>query len=211
MARWGFVFDQEKCIGCNACQMACKDHYDLEAGLFFRRAVTVQITEDGINRWVHYSGACNHCADPACVKHCPTGAYYVREDGTVGHHPEKCIGCGTCTWACPYGAPHISPRRGISMKCTSCPERRAEGRKPLCVEACLTHCLSFADLDALPEKEKREMTASLPFLPSPERTKPSLLIKKKKNFPSIPSEAGTASGVERSAASGTDGKEDAHV
>ena len=89
MARWGFVFDQEKCIGCNACQMACKDHYDLEAGLFFRRAVTVQITEDGLNRWVHYSGACNHCADPACVKHCPTGAYYVREDDIVYAEADK--------------------------------------------------------------------------------------------------------------------------
>ena len=179
MARLGFVFDQRKCIGCNACQMACKDYHDLEAGMFFRRVVTVKQEEGGRGQWVHYSGACNHCADPACVKHCPTGACYVRADGTVGHHPEKCIGCGTCTWACPYGAPRLSAHRGISMKCTSCPERRAEGLAPVCVEACLTHCLSFVDLDSLTEQEKCGLTDRLPILPSPDLTRPSLLIHRK--------------------------------
>ena len=177
MPRLGFLFDQTKCIGCNACQMACKDYHDLEAGLFYRRAVTVQTKADG--RWMHYSGACNHCAEPACVKNCPTGAYYVRDDGTVGHQPEKCIGCGTCTWACPYGAPRLSARFGVSVKCTSCPELRAQDRQPACVDACLTHCLTFTDLDALPADEAAKLTDRLPILPAPALTRPSLLIKRK--------------------------------
>ena len=53
MARWGFVFDQSKCIGCNACQMACKDYHDLELGLFFRRVVTVEQEEEGRRQWIH--------------------------------------------------------------------------------------------------------------------------------------------------------------
>ena len=179
MGSLGFYFDMDRCIGCKTCQIACKEHNKLPVGEFFRRAGTFTCgTPSGEVRF-NYSGACNHCAEPACVKNCPTGAYYVRDDGTVGHQPEKCIGCGTCTWACPYGAPRLSARFGVSVKCTSCPELRAQGRQPACVDACLTHCLTFTDLDALPADEAAKLTDRLPILPDPALTRPSLLIKRK--------------------------------
>ena len=177
MPNYGFVFNQNLCIGCNACQMACKDGHNLELGLFFRRAESFEYCgEDGKLVYAHYSGACNHCEDPACVRHCPTGAMFIQQDGTVGHNDADCIGCGMCTWACPYKAPKLSRKSGRAAKCDSCIDRRAMGKEPLCVEACITHCLKFVDLDTLSEEEKSLYTNTLPILPSPDITAPRLLI-----------------------------------
>ena len=179
MARFGFIYDQTKCIGCNTCQMACKDRHNLEMGLFFRRVETLEYTVHGQAKWMHYSGSCNHCKDAACVKACPTKAMDYQEDGTVGHNPQACIGCGACTWACPYHAPKISPRFGTAMKCDSCIDRRSQGLKPVCVDSCLTHCLDFRDLDELPPQEQKGLVSDLEILPSSSLTSPSLLIRKK--------------------------------
>ncbi len=180
MATYGFIFDQTRCIGCNACQMACKDGHDLELGLFFRRAETFEIADEkGNMQTVHYSGACNHCSAALCAANCPTGAMHKQSDGTIAPDPEMCIGCGTCTWVCPYGAPKLSRVTGRSMKCDACFDRRQEGKQPLCVEACITHCLKFVDLDTLTEEEKSKYTSALPFLPDPKLTKPNLLVLKK--------------------------------
>lgn len=175
MGHLGFLYDQTRCIGCNACQMACKDKHNLEAGLFFRRVDTIEDNQD--QSWLHVSGACNHCAEAACVKECPTGAMAYMEDGTVGHQRGMCIGCGTCTWVCPYGAPKLSRRLGIAMKCDACADARKEGSKPACVEACLTHCLDFCDLDEIPAGERAHYVSTLKFLPDAAQTAPSLLIR----------------------------------
>ena len=179
MGRLGFIFDQTRCIGCNACQMACKDGHDLEKGLFFRRMETLEYENNGRLQVVCWSGACNHCEKPACAEQCPTGAMYIEEDGTVGHDKSKCIGCGTCTWACPYGAVKLSHKLGCAAKCDGCKDRRAEGKEPLCVEACLTHCLQFGDIDALTADSPYEFTDAAPYLPDPALTKPALKIRKK--------------------------------
>lgn len=177
MATYGFVYDQSRCIGCNACQMACKDGHSLELGLFFRRVETLEYTDDaGQTRFVHYSGSCNHCQDAACVVNCPAGAMHRQSDGTVAVDSRKCIGCGTCTWVCPYGAPKLSHKTGRSMKCDACISRRKEGKNPLCVDACITHCLNFADLDTLSDIEKAQYTNHLLILPDPEQTHPNVLI-----------------------------------
>jgi Fe-S-cluster-containing dehydrogenase component/DMSO reductase anchor subunit len=96
----------------------------------------------------HLSMACNHCGDPACLTHCPAGAY--RKDpatGAVTIDAERCIGCKYCTWACPYDAPRYNPERGVMEKCTLCDHRLAEGRPPACVANCPTGALGFADVD----------------------------------------------------------------
>lgn len=180
MPTYGFVYDQTRCIGCNACQMACKDGHDLEPGVFFRRTTTMEYT-DRENRMqiIHYAGGCYHCQQAPCVTHCPAGAMHRQSDGTVAVDARRCIGCGTCTWVCPYGAPKLSHKTGQSMKCDACLARREQGQEPLCVEACLTHCLQFVDLDTLPQAEKDQLTASLPILPDPAITGPNLLILKK--------------------------------
>ena len=163
MGRLGFTFDLDKCIGCKACQMACKDRGHLELGRFFRR---VEVVEAG-GRLRHYSAACNHCEHPACVAACPTGAMYVAEDGTVQHDDGKCIGCGSCVWSCPYGA--VSLSTGLASKCDACRDLLEKGEKPACVAACPTRCLDFGPL------ERRQGRAE--FLPDPGLTDPSLCLK----------------------------------
>ena len=156
MKRYGFLYDQDKCIGCNACQMACKDKNNLEAGLFYRKAETLEIPGEEGPLFYHYSGACIHCDDALCVTHCPTGAMYRRPDGTVGHRKEKCIGCGICTKVCLRNAPKLSVRDGRSAKCDGCYALRMQGKNPACVDACLTHCLQFVDYDTLDEYRERK-------------------------------------------------------
>ena len=126
MTRYGFIYDQAKCIGCNVCQMACKDKNNLEMGLFFRRAETLEIPAGEQPQFFHFSGACIHCDDAECIAHCPTGAMYRRADGTVGHRKEKCIGCGICTKVCPQAAPKLSVRDGRSSKCDGCFDLRRQ-------------------------------------------------------------------------------------
>jgi anaerobic dimethyl sulfoxide reductase subunit B (iron-sulfur subunit) len=157
----GFTFDLHKCIGCKACQVACKDLHDLPAGIFLRR---VDEVAGGF-----YSGACNHCKEPACARICPTGAMYKAEDGLVLHDDARCIGCGACTTACPYGAPVLHPRLGIAVKCDACRERREGGLTPACVGACPVRALSFGEL--------LDTKADVPFLTDPMLTSPSLYIK----------------------------------
>ncbi len=159
MSRWGFVLDQAKCIGCNACQIACKDRNHLEPGKNFRRADTVSYEEDGLTKYAHFSGGCHHCEDPACLNACPFGAMKKNEDGIVVVDENVCRGCGACERACSYGAVYVSVWSKKAMKCDGCAELRAQGRQPACVEACPTHCLEFREVDGT-EKESG-LTAKL--------------------------------------------------
>lgn len=151
-----FLYDQTRCMGCNACQMACKDKNDLEPGLFFRRVETIRYEEDGKVVYAHYSGACNHCQEAACVKACPVGAMVHMEDGSVRQAEGRCIGCGACTWACPYGAVSLSHKLGIARKCDLCIDLRRQGKAPACVDACPTHCLTFEEVGATDVGERAE-------------------------------------------------------
>lgn len=164
----GFVYEMEKCIGCKACQMACKDLNHLEGNSFYRRVETFEHQ----GQFIHFSGGCNHCEDAACIKECPTQAMHRSDDLTVSHDAGKCIGCGSCTWSCPYGATSLSKKSDLAQKCHSCKKLRAEGKKPACVEACLTHCLDFKEIDA-----DLIVTGKYPeFLAPAEKTRPALVI-----------------------------------
>ena len=144
-----FFHNTDTCIGCCACQVACKDKNNLQAGEFFRRVLLVHPSDGGRDRFLSLS--CSHCEDPACVAVCPNGAFYKAEDGTVLHDDGKCIGCGKCVWACPFGEVSLSIERGVAQKCDSCIDLRKEGKEPACVAACVNRSLQYGKTDGRAE------------------------------------------------------------
>ena len=179
----GFAFDQSACNGCKACQMACKDKHSLPVGVKWRRVVEYtggswQRDGDTVtpNVFSYYTSvSCNHCADPICVKVCPTTAMTVRDDGTVYVDAEKCVGCRYCEWACPYSAPQFNPETGHMSKCDGCYDYRQEGMKPACVAACPSRALEWGEMDEL--KKTYRSGASTAPLPDPSITRPNLAIR----------------------------------
>lgn len=174
MQRRGFLYNSTICVTCCACQVACQSTKGLQPGEFFRRVVT----REGKNgRGVAFSGGCNHCANPACVAACPTGAMYRDEElGVVLHDDGKCIGCGACVWNCPYGAVSLSATTGVSQKCDSCIQRRSRGLQPACVEACPMGALRWeGPVPPAGERGWRQLQA--PFLPDPAGTNPSTMAR----------------------------------
>ncbi|HSM28750.1 MAG TPA: 4Fe-4S dicluster domain-containing protein [Thioalkalivibrio sp.] len=146
----GFIHHNVDCIGCRACEIACKDKNGLSAGPRFRR---VQYVEGGSYPDVFaykVNISCNHCAEPACLPACPTGAIWKRrEDGIVDIDSTLCIGCRRCEAACPYGAPQFIPELNIVSKCNLCVDEIESGRKPYCVSACMMRVLDIGPIDQL--------------------------------------------------------------
>ena len=125
------------------------------SGVWFNRVHGYEVKEAGAesSSIVHFPRSCLHCAEPACVTVCPTGASYKRaEDGIVLVNPDTCIGCKLCSWACPYGAREYDHTDGVMKKCTLCVDRiyndnfEPEDRLPACVKACPTGARHFGDL-----------------------------------------------------------------
>lgn len=171
MGRKGFIYDNARCIGCKACQMACKENNSLAVDEFFRRVDTFAVN----GRWINYSGACNHCENPGCMAVCPTGAMHRDADGLVVHDDAKCIGCGRCVNACPYGATSINRISGYAQKCDACRSLRMQGREPACVSACPTRALRFGDVDEA-QKELLLTKGNLRFLPPEKETCPTTQV-----------------------------------
>ncbi len=142
--RYAMTVDTRRCVGCNACVLACKAENNLpEQG--FRdwivtetRGVFPHLTQQ------IRSERCNHCSRAPCVTACPTGASHVGEGGTVLVDERKCTGCKVCIAACPYGARYLHPEGHVD-KCTFCLHRVRRGKQPACVEICPTGALAFGD------------------------------------------------------------------
>lgn len=175
----GFYFDSNKCIGCRTCQVACKDVNDLEVGALFRKVTAFDVgTYPNVDGF-RYSGACNHCSNPACEPVCPVGAITTAQDGTVQLDKETCIGCRLCVTACPYDAIDFVEHTNTAGKCDSCADLRALGETPACVASCLMRCIDFGDRDALISKYGLGLVRQLPILPNASATQPNLLINPK--------------------------------
>ncbi|MCZ7685019.1 MAG: 4Fe-4S dicluster domain-containing protein [Sandaracinaceae bacterium] len=90
---------------------------------------------------------CNHCANPPCVRICPTQAMYQRDDGIVEFDKDACIGCKACMQACPYDAIYVDPETHTAAKCHFCAHRTDLGLEPACAVVCPTHAILAGDLD----------------------------------------------------------------
>jgi formate dehydrogenase iron-sulfur subunit len=173
--RMGFFTDTSVCIGCKACEVACKEwnllpedglvwtghSYDntgeLNANTWRHVAFVEQTAPDPLKqgkadfRWLMESDVCKHCTHAGCLDVCPTGAIFRTEFGTVVIQDDVCNGCGYCVTACPFGV--ISKRElggdGGMHKCTLCYDRLQDGLTPACAKACPTESIQFGPLDEL--------------------------------------------------------------
>jgi formate dehydrogenase iron-sulfur subunit len=154
------LIDISKCIGCKACQAACMEWNDLrdivhEAQGYYdnprdlsEKSWTVmrfyEVEPDGRLEWLIRKDGCMHCADPGCLKACPSpGAIVQYSNGIVDFHEENCIGCGYCVTGCPFNVPRISKQDNKAYKCTLCSDRVAVGLEPACVKTCPTGAIVF--------------------------------------------------------------------
>jgi len=175
----GFYTDTTVCIGCKACEVACKewnqlpstngglntlsgDSYDNTRrldGIHWRHVKFIeQFTEDRTDgRWLLMSDVCKHCVQAACLEVCPTGAIVRTEFDTVVIQSDVCNGCRDCIAACPFGVIEINPVSGTAQKCTLCYDRLQVGMEPACSKACPTQSIQFGTISDLKGRAQKRV------------------------------------------------------
>lgn len=144
---YGFVIDNRKCIGCHACSTACKSENEVPLGVYRTWVKYVETGQYPDVRRHFQVTRCNHCANPPCVRICPTEAMYQRADGIVEFDNSVCIGCKACMQACPYDAIYIDPETNTAAKCHYCAHRTDIGLEPACVVVCPEHAIIAGDMN----------------------------------------------------------------
>jgi formate dehydrogenase iron-sulfur subunit len=162
----GFFTDTTICIGCKACEVACKEWNQLpDDGFHFtgmsydntvalgastwRHVAFVEKNVGGDMKWLMMSDVCKHCRSAACLEVCPTGALVRTEFDSVYVQPDICNGCGYCVVACPFGVIDRREDDGRAWKCTLCYDRQRGGLEPACAKACPTDSIRFGEIDDL--------------------------------------------------------------
>ena len=203
MARYGMAIDTKRCVGCNACTLACKQANNVPDGVMWSRVLTdggdmsdTPASDGGNLSMRYFPMGCQHCENPACVKVCPVGATYKDpETGVVRQDYDKCIGCRMCMSACPYSgvrsfnwdepqyclghdvgdADAPAHQKHVVEKCTFCYQRISKGEVPSCMDLCPARARFWGDLDD-PNSEVAKKVASRQYthLLEEKGTKPSV-------------------------------------
>jgi len=159
--RYAMLIDLRRCIGCQACAVACKAENGVPLGTW---RSWVKVIEKG--EYPHVSRSflpilCNNCENPICVRNCPTQATYARKDGIVMIDPHRCIACKYCIASCPYDVRYYNAFKRIVQKCQWCNHRVDAGLLPACVQTCPTGAMTFGDMHD-PESEISRLLANSP-------------------------------------------------
>jgi formate dehydrogenase iron-sulfur subunit len=177
---YGFFTDTTLCIGCKACEVACKewnnlpaddigltgDSYDNTGALsahtwrhvgFVERTVRDDNQTPFQSGWLMMSDVCKHCHNAPCLEACPTGALFRTEFDTVVVQQDICNGCGYCVPACPFGVVDISLLDGKAHKCTLCYDRLKGGLEPACAKACPTDSIQFGEVADLQQRARERV------------------------------------------------------
>ena len=175
-----FLTDSTVCIGCKACEVACKEWNDVPAdgmiwsGLSYDntqslgastwrhvmfleqpQAAGPQIAETADPfRWIFLSDVCKHCGKAGCLEACPTGAIMRTDIGSVLVQKDVCNGCGYCVVTCPFGVIDRRQTDGRAFKCTFCYDRQKAGLIPACAKACPTQSIQFGELNDLQQRAR---------------------------------------------------------
>jgi len=174
----GFFTDTSLCIGCKACEVACKewnhvpDTINELTGMSYDNTVDLdantwrhvqfieqptRVEDDEGFRWLMSSDVCKHCEEAACLDVCPTGALFRTEFDTVVVQSDICNGCGYCVPACPFGVIDKREDDGRAWKCTLCYDRLKGGHEPACAKACPTDSIQFGEVDELRERAEQRL------------------------------------------------------
>jgi formate dehydrogenase iron-sulfur subunit len=173
---YGFFTDTSVCIGCKACEVACKewnqlpgnepsfgDGFDNTGSLGSENWRHVQLIDNvpdetmGTGQgkaWLMMSDVCKHCQHASCMEVCPTGAIIRTEFDSVFIQPDVCNGCRNCIAACPYSVIGVDEQSNVAQKCTLCYDRLQGGMEPACAKACPTESIQFGPVDELREKAR---------------------------------------------------------
>ena len=176
---YGFFTDTSVCIGCKACEVACKqwnmlsghepsfiDGYDNTGQLDSQNWRYVQMIDNvpdvtmGTGQgkaWLMMSDVCKHCQHASCMDVCPTGAIIRTEFDTVFIQPDVCNGCRNCISACPYSVIGMDEETHVARKCTLCYDRLQGGMEPACAKACPTQSIQFGPLDELQQRADKRL------------------------------------------------------
>jgi anaerobic dimethyl sulfoxide reductase subunit B (iron-sulfur subunit) len=161
----GFYFDHTRCVKCHACEIACKTWNEVDIGPRWREVVKIEEGTYPNVKSMNVSMACMHCGDAPCKDACPVGAISKdAENGVVTVNQNTCIGCGFCTWACPFNAPQLSSTKGKMEKCNFCQTPGMERPMDMpraCEEICPTGAIRSGPMTELAKTGREAAAAKL--------------------------------------------------
>jgi formate dehydrogenase iron-sulfur subunit len=177
-----FLTDSTLCIGCKACEVACKEwnglsddgfewsgfSYDNTGAVgasswrhvkFVEQAPVPGVAGNAADpaSWTFSSDVCKHCEEAGCLEACPTGSIVRTEFGGVFIQPDVCNGCGYCVTSCPFGVVERNPKDGRAFKCTFCYDRQKAGLVPACAKACPTESIRFGEIEDLRQRAHKRI------------------------------------------------------